>query len=84
MSAFAGKLVSLNTTPQKIVESADFDRRVHWRNPTTIVGLGFTSGETGYLVGSTTVGDFVLPADEELWAATVSGTSDFYTLVTVK
>jgi hypothetical protein len=81
MPAFFGQAFTLSTTPTKLVDADEFDRRVHWRSPVANVAVGF-SGAVGFVLESSKIGDFVLPANEELWAASFSGTPELDLLVT--
>jgi hypothetical protein len=77
MAAFASAEVTLTAaTATKLVDAADFDRRVHLYGDA--VRVAFTSGtvSTGARLGGgdlMTGTSLVLPADEELWAYHSSG-----------
>lgn len=86
MAAFASGEISLPAaTVTKVVDAADFDRRVHLYGDSVRVAFTNASVSTGARTSGSTLPSVAvaLPADEELWAYHTSGATFGYFVTTV-
>ena len=84
MTSFYSAQLNVNTTAQMVVAAVDFDRSLLMRTLSSDLYVGFSATDTHFRLpngGSASGVTVVLPADEELWAATSTGLATIHILV---